>query len=847
MAQNPGTGSLADVLSDLHSSPDGLSSAAAARTLSALGPNTFETSQHVHWLRALTDRFRNPLVLVLLTAASISALTGEIGSFVIITTVIALSIAIDLFQERRAHLAAEALKARVALRVRVLRDGTVGELAATDLVPGDVVLVSAGNLVPADCRLLSCDDLFVNEALISGEAYPVEKHADLAQAEAGGIPVNSICMGSSIVSGSARAVVVATGSRTMLGRIADTLRKEPPPTAFTVGIHRFGMLILRLTALLVLFVSLINLLFGRPIIESFLFASALAVGLTPELLPMIVTVTLAHGAMRMSRQQVIVKRLSAIHDLGSMDVLCSDKTGTLTQAQIEVVRAVDICGAVSADVLTWAHVNAAFETGLKSPLDEAIIVAASDDLADWRKIDEVPFDFERRRVSVIGEEGNRRFLIVKGAPEDVLELSAEHTVAGHDGARPLTDVARDIARKTFESIGTEGCRALAVAWREVEPERTHAGIEDETNLVFAGYVVFRDPPKETAGRAVVALAALNVSVKIVTGDNERVTRHVCSELGLPTEPLLSGHELDGLSDEALSARVGETAIFCRVNPAQKERIIRVLKRRGHVVGYIGDGINDAPSLHAADVGISVDGAVDVAKDAASIIMLRNDLAILAEGVREGRRTFANIMKYVMMATSSNFGNMFSMAAGVLFLPFLPMLPAQILLNNLLYDLSEIPIPMDSVDDDLVSSPMKWDMALVQRFMLSVGPVSSIFDLITFAVLLWIFQAGESAFQTAWFVESLATQVLVIFIIRTRKSPLQSAPHWYLVGSSIAVLMVAIAIPHTAAGSWFGFQVLPIGLLAVLGCLTVAYLVVTEHVKRLFFARLGRNGLRAHHH
>ena len=686
---------VAMVLERLGTHAEGLSSAEAAARLATQGPNQIADQPRRRLLLNFLARFRNPLILMLLAAAAVSAVTQDPTSFVIITTIVLLSVILDFVQEHRAEIAADKLRERVALRVSALRDGRVCDVAAAAIVPGDVVMLAAGDLVPADCRLVESKDLFVNEALLTGEAYPAEKQArDLTKDEAHDVaaPPNAVFMGSSVLSGTARAVVVATGRDTRLGGIAGVLASAPPPTAFAVGIKDFGMLIVRLTVLLVLFVLLVNLLFERPLLESFLFALALAVGLTPELLPMVVSVTLARGALRMSRKDVIVKRLSAIHDFGSMDVLCSDKTGTLTEARIKLIRQVDLTGAESRNVLQLAYINAAFETGLKSPLDQAILEAQPIDLAGWRKLDEVPFDFERRRVSVLVERDGKRMLVVKGAPEDVLKLASRYQGESDGAARPLDDAARETARSVFEKLGVEGFRALGVAWREVEPERDHAYLDDETDLIFAGFAAFLDPAKESARPALEALARLNVAVRIVTGDNEHVTAHVCRELGLDVTGVLTGPELAELTDEALAARLEDVNLFCRVSPPQKARIIRALRRRGHVVGYLGDGINDAPSLHAADVGLSVEGAADVAKEAATMILLRNDLGVLAEGVREGRRTFANIMKYIMMGTSSNFGNMFSMAGGVLFLPFLPMLPVQILLNNLLYDMSETAIP-----------------------------------------------------------------------------------------------------------------------------------------------------------
>jgi len=825
------------VLSALGTGQDGLTAAEAKARLAEFGPNQLRPPGRARWLRKLLARFTNPLVLILLAAAAVSAAVHDPASFFIIAVIISLSVLIDVVQEGRAEAAAAKLRESVALRVSVLRDGKALDLPAAELVPGDVVLLAAGDLVPADCRLIRSKDLFVNEALLTGEPYPVEKSAAAAgvtEAEAG-TPDNGVFMGSSVVSGTAAALVVATGQSTRFGAIASELEREPPPTAFALGVREFGYLIMRLTTLLVLFVLLINLLFARPLLESFLFALALAVGLTPELLPMVVSVTLAHGAIRMSREQVIVKRLSAIHDLGSMDILCCDKTGTLTEARIKLIREVDIAGNASREVLHWAHINAAYETGLKSPLDEAILEAAPADLSGWRKLDEVPFDFERRRVSVLVEKNGRRYLVVKGAPEDILKLSSRCLNAASSEPAPLTAEALTQAEATFEQLGADGFRVLGVAWREVERDREHAYIADETELIFAGFAAFLDPPKESARAAVEALCALGVALKIVTGDNERVTRHVCQDLGIGVEGVITGPELDRLADESLLHRLDAVNLFCRVTPVQKERIIRLLRRRGHVVGYLGDGINDAPSLHSADIGLSVDSAVDVAKEAASMILLNNDLSVIAKGVREGRRTFANIMKYVMMGTSSNFGNMFSMAGGVLLLPFLPMQPVQILLNNLLYDVSEIPIPLDNVDEDMIARPRHWDMRFVRNFMLVLGPVSSVFDFLTFGLLLWGFSASAALFHTGWFVESLATQVLVIFIIRTRGSPWQSLPHPLLAVTSLIVVACAVLLPFTPLGTWFGFVAPPTELLLAVAGLTAIYLALVQAVKHRFYA------------
>lgn len=830
---------LAELEHRLGSGPHGLTDEEASRRLLRFGPNVIGATRRQGFLRKTAGRLRNPLVLVLITAALISALTGEIGSFVIISIVVLLSVLLDSLQEYRAETAADRLKAAVALTERALRNGRETTIKAEALVPGDLVVLAAGDLVPADGRLVMAKDFFVNEALLTGESYPAEKHAisEGIQAPDVASAVNAAFMGSSVVSGTATLLVTSTGEKTRLGEISDSLRHPPPPAALERGIHEFGMLLVRITALLVLFVLLINLLFHRPPLESFLFALALAVGLTPELLPMVVSVTLARGALRMAKERVIVKRLGAIHDLGSMDILCTDKTGTLTEAKIRLIRHIAITGEESPHVLELAWLNSHFETGLRSPLDAAILEHGGADGAGWEKLDEVPFDFERRRVSVLVEKAGRRLLVVKGAPEDILKLCSHYEPDGTEPPRAFDTKAQGKARALFDALGTEGFRVLGIAWRVTGADHAHARVEDEAELVFSGFAAFLDPPKAGVGTVLQSLERNGVSVKILTGDNERVTQHLCGELAMPISGLLTGAELATLSEEALGARVETTNLFCRVTPAQKNRILLALKRRGHVVGFMGDGINDAPSLHSSDVGISVDTAVDVAKDAADIILLERDLSVLERGLREGRRTFGNVMKYVMMGTSSNFGNMFSMALASLILPFLPMLPVQILLNNLLYDLSELPIPMDEVDAESLVRPPHWDIRFIRNFMLVLGPLSSLFDFLTFGILLLVFHASPALFQTGWFIESLATQVLVIFVIRTRRSPLRSTPSPFLLLAAAIVVGLAILLPFSPLGRWFGFTPPPTMLLLVLAALLIAYLTLAEFVKRGFYRRL----------
>ena len=808
----------------------GLTTPQALQRLQAVGPNRLvQKAGAPPWLQYLRH-LRNPLVLTLLLASGVSALTGELTNCLIIVAIVLMSVTLDFWQEMRATQVVERLRQSVAVRASVLRDGALQEHPVADLVPGDVVALAAGDLVPGDALVLQARDFFVNQSSLTGESYPVEKQAVLAQnARDMQDATHAVFMGSSVVSGMARVLLVDTGAQTVMGALAGSVAQAPMPTSFEQGMRRFGMLILRLTFLLVLFVLLVNGLMHRPLLESFLFAVALAVGLTPELLPMVVSVTLSRGAMRMARNAIVVKRPSAIQDLGSMDVLCTDKTGTLTEARIRMERHVDPLGRDSERALALAWLNSHFESGLRSPLDEAILQHRSFDDRPWTKIDEVPFDFERRRVSVLLARDGQRELMVKGAPDDILRLCTHYEDA--DACKVLDEAALSRVRATCHGLEDEGFRVLAIAWRTVAPTHDHAVVNDESELVLVGFVAFLDPPKESAAGALLALQRSGVAIKVVTGDSDRVTQHVCRQLGLPVQGVLTGAQVEQLGDEALRARVSEVNLFCRVNPMQKNRVIQALRARGHVVGYMGDGVNDAPSLHSADVGLSVDSAVDVAKAAADMILLRPDLRILQDAVLEGRRTFGNILKYILMGTSSNFGNMFSMAAAVLFLPFLPMLPTQILLNNILYDLSELPIPFDAVDAEDTAQPRVMDMDQIWRFMFTIGPVSSLFDFITFAVLLKVFDATEALFQTGWFVESLCTQVLVIFVIRTRGNPLRSRPHPMLTVTSLAIVALAMLLPFTPLGAAFGFTPLPAGFYAALAVMVLSYLGVVMGVRR----------------
>jgi P-type Mg2+ transporter len=814
----------------------GLSSDEAAARLAEQGPNEVSPVQRRATLREVVAMLTNPLALILLVAGIISAILGETVNAAIIIAIVVLSSAVNLWQTWRSRRSVDRLRLAVTATATVLRDGEFREIARREIVLGDVVRLTAGDLVPADARLIDARDLHVQQAALTGESLPAEKGIRPAgeSPSTGPDAADRVFLGTSVVSGTATAVVTATGLHTMFGEIAARLVEKVPETEFERGLRHFGGLILRVVFFLVLFILAVNLALHRPAFESLLFAVALAVGLTPEFLPMITTVTLGEGAVRMARAHVIVKHLAAIQNFGSIDILCSDKTGTLTEGEMTVERSLDASGAPSPRPLALAEINGTLESGIKSALDRAIIAGAKSDVSAWRKLDELPFDFERRRASIVATRDGERILVCKGAPESVLAVCDRALVGGR--VVPLDDAARARCRAVYEHACGEGLRVLAVGSRDV-PEQPAYDNADEAQLVLAGFVTFADPPRSDARDAIAALARDGVQVKILTGDNELVARHVCAEVGLDVTDIVLGSDIDRMTDGALGHVAERTTVFARVAPAQKSRIILALKRRGHVVGCMGDGINDAPSLHAADVGISVFGAVDVARDAAEIILLEPGLRVLHAGILAGRRAFGNVMKYLLMGTSSNFGNMLSMAVAALFLPFLPMLPTQILLNNFLYDLAQITIPTDRVDGSWVRTPQRWDLRVIRNFMLIIGPISSAYDFVTFFVLLRVFHAGESLFHTGWFVESLATQTLVLFVIRTAGNPLRSRASWPLTFTTLAVVAVGVALPFTPFAELLGFVPLPVSFFVFLAVMTATYLGIVELVKRRLLRRV----------
>jgi len=830
-----------EVLAKFKSSMSGLTSTDAEDHLRTYGPNEVAKTRKRTAVVKFLLHFKNPLVLILLIAGVISGALGERANAIIIFSIILISVVLMFFQESRAEKAAEELKERVAVTVSVTRDGAKKEIRLSEVVPGDLISLSAGDIAPADARVVSAKDFFVDQSALTGESFPAEKGLAPIRSECVATVTewdNYLFMGTSVVSGSATAVAVKTGGSTEYGKLVKKIVERRPETEFERGLRRFGYMIMQVTLLLVLFVFLINALYKRDPFESLLFSVALAVGLTPELLPMILSINLSKGAISMSKKGVIVKRLASIQNFGNMDVLCTDKTGTLTENKVTLMLHVDIEGNNDQKVLSYSLLNSYHQTGLRSPLDEAILAHRDEvNVADYQKIDEVPFDFTRRRVSVVVQHEGQRFFITKGAPEEISKACAYCEIAGI-----ISDITSETQRKMeqkYYDLSSEGFRVLSIAYKKVKEDKTVYSVNDENDMVFLGFVAFMDPPKETAKESLQQLRKSGIELKILTGDNEFVTRKVCEQLGFEIKGVILGSEIAKMGDDALARVVQESDIFARVTPVQKDRIINALKSNGHVVGFLGDGINDAPPMKVADVSISVDNAVDVAKESADIILLHKDLRVLEEGVLEGRKTFGNTMKYIMMGVSSNFGNMFSAAGASLFLSFLPMLPIQILLNNLLYDISELAIPTDNVDPEYIEKPKRLDISYIRNFMIYFGPISSIFDFLTFFLMLTIFNAWNNPplFQTAWFIESLCTQTLVIFAIRTRRSPfLRSKPSKLLLISSLSVVGFAIVLPLTPMGGWFEFQNPPVTFFLFLAAFVAIYLVMVETLKRLFYRR-----------
>jgi len=812
----------------------GLSATEAAERLRRFGPNEPEITHRPRAFLTFARLFLDPLTIVLVIASGITALLGEYVDASLIVTIVLASTIVNFLQSYRSQQALERLRSRVVPTATVLRDGRWQDIPRRELVPGDIVKLTAGDLVPADARLLEAVHLMVQQAALTGESLPVEKQADpTAPAEADPNAPHMVFLGSSVVAGAGIAEVVATGQATLFGSIVTRLAAPPPETTFQRGLRQFSLLITRTVTFLVLFVLAVTLAFGRPPLDSVLFAVALAVGLTPEFLPMIVTITLAQGALRMARQRVLVKSLPAIENLGSVDIVCSDKTGTLTLGTMQLTHAVAPDGTDSTRPLLLGWINARMQSGLASPFDQALLAAAPPGGAEPSKLDELPFDFERRRVTVAVRLGDEILAVTKGAPEAVLPICTSYEDAS--GIHPLDQSAQQRALALFRQLSAQGYRVLAVAWRSWSPEQV-LDRSTECDFVFAGLLGFADPPLPEAAETIRQLAQDGVRIKILTGDNELVAAAVCRAVGLPTQRNVLGSELEHLDPLALERVAEEADIFARVTPAQKHRIVLALKARGHAVAFLGDGINDAPSLHAADVGISVANAVDIAREAADIVLLDRRLSTLHEGILEGRRAFANVMTFLLMETSSNFGNVFSMAGAAVLLPFLPMLPHQILLNNFLYDLAQVAIPRDRVDPELTALPRRWDIGFIRRAMLVLGPVSSLFDFLTFGVLLFLFRASETFFHTGWFVESLVTQCLVVFVIRTARAPWRWLPSQSFALNVLAVVAVGLVLPYSPLAHLLGFVPLPPSYLIFLASAVTTYLALVEVTKRWLYRR-----------
>jgi Mg2+-importing ATPase len=817
------------VAARLSSGSCGLREEAAARRLREIGPNQLHPGPGLTRLRVLAAQLRSPLLWILIFAAVASAASGEWVDAGIVLAIVAASVGVGYSREYSAQAAVALLQAQVRTRATVVRDGQTRTIPVEQVVPGDVVCLSAGSLVPGDGVLLEATDFFVSEAVLTGESFPVEKAPGVVREDA---PLrertNCVFLGTNARSGTGRVVVVRTGSATAFGEVAERLSAQPPETEFDRGIRRFGYLLTSGMLLLVLVVFAAHMLRGRPPVETLLFSVALAVGLAPELLPAILSVNLARAAQVMARHGVVVRRLNAIENLGSMDVLCTDKTGTLTEGVVTLEGAYDAGGRPSDDVLALGGLNAALETGIGSPLDEAILSARQPDLSRVRKIAEVPFDFVRKRVSVLidGPEGVR--LVTKGAFAQVLEACTRL-----DGGLPLDAAARGALLARYEGWTRSGVRVLAVATRAIAPGGP-GGREAEQDLAFAGFLTFLDRPKEGVSGAIEDLQRLGVAIKIITGDSRLVAQHVAGLVGLRADRVLSGDELGDLHDDALWHAAERTDLFVEVDPNQKERIIRALRRSGHVVGFLGDGVNDVPAMHAADTSLSVEQAVDVAREAADFVLLQRDFDVIRRGIQEGRTTFANTLKYVLTTTSANLGNMASMAAASLFLPFLPLLAGQILLNNFLSDIPAVGLADDSVDPELVARPERWDLRMIGRFMVSFGLISSLFDLLTFAVLLGLFHATAPLFRTGWFVESLLTELVIALVVRTRQPFYRSRPGRLLLWSTVLVALLALAIPFLPMVAVLGFVPVPGALLATLCAITAMYVVAVEAAKRWFF-------------
>jgi Mg2+-importing ATPase len=823
-----------ELLRSFNSSENGLTEEEALLRLKEYGPNSLKSAGQPSGISLFLRQFKSPITLILLAAASLSLSLKQHTDALIILVIVIASGLLSFWNERKSSVAIQKLLDIIRVKVRVIRSNTARDIPVEEIVPGDIISLEAGDVIPGDCILMQSKDLFVNESSLTGESYPAEKSPGVTDA---GRPLNkqtnTLFMGSHVYSGEAKAMVAHTGRSTVFGKLAQSVKSRSTETNFETGIRNFGYLLLEITLILVILIFAFNVYFHRPVLEAFLFSLAIAVGLTPQLLPAIISVNLSHGAREMCKKQVIVRRLAAIENFGSMNVLCSDKTGTITEGVVNLHAVVDYNGMESEKTFLYAYINAMRQGGFVNPIDEAIRKAGHFDISEYRKLDEVPYDFSRKRLSILTEHPSGNIMICKGAFNNILEI-CRRLETGPNAITDLDDKDRETLRRRFNDLSSQGYRVLGIAYKAMTVPVISK--EQERELIFLGFLVLNDPPKKDIQETLEKLKVLGISFKVITGDNGVVAASVCRQIGLENTRMLTGSELNSITNEALPEKAKNIDVFAEIEPAQKEHIIHALRRSGLVVGYLGDGINDAPALHAADVSISVEGAAEVAKDAADIVLLEKDLQVLIAGVEEGRRTFTNTLKYIFMAASANFGNMFSVAGASLFLPFLPLLPKQILLLNLMTDFPELAIASDNVDKEMVRYPRHWDIRLIRKFMVLFGLISSVFDYITFFVLLKILHAGKDQFRTGWFIESIISASLIVLVIRTRKPFLQSRPGKYLAAVTLTIVLASLAIPFTPLKNLFDFTALPAIFYLALTIIVACYILTAEIAKHFFFGR-----------
>jgi Mg2+-importing ATPase len=823
------------MLQKLETAKEGLTANEARQRLARYGANLLKPPKRSDALTLLLNQFKSPIILILFFATGLSFFLHDPVDAIIILSIVLISGLLGFWQERGASNAIEKLLSIVQIKAAVMRDGSSKEIPVEEIVPGDIVILNAGDIVPGDGLVQESKDLFVDEAMLTGETFPAEKAAALLTVETAlAQRTNAVWMGTHIVSGSATTVIVRTGKETEFGKVSERLKLRPQETDFEHGIRRFGYFLMEVTLVLVVAIFAINVYLARPVLDSFLFSLALAVGLTPQLLPAIISINLSHGAKRMAEKKVIVKRLASIENFGSMNVLCSDKTGTLTEGIVHVQSACNVEGVPSEKVLLLAYLNAFYETGFTNPIDEAVRTYRKFDLSGYTKQDEIPYDFLRKRLSILVYHNDAHLMITKGALQNVLAVCS--SVEIEDGTIVDINTAQNRIEQHFEEFSRKGFRTLGVAYKDMGSE-SRISKDHEADMTFSGFLVFFDPPKPNIIETITSLKNLGVALKVITGDNRLVAVNISQQMGLSNTKILTGSDIRQLSDGALLNQVADVDVFAEIEPNQKERIILALRKAGNVVGYMGDGINDASALHAADVGISVDGAADVAKDAADIVLLENDLGVLVQGVREGRATFANTLKYVFMATSANFGNMFSMAGVSLILPFLPLLPKQILLTNLMTDCPEMTIATDSVDNEMIDYPRRWDIKAIRKFMITFGIVSSVFDFLTFGVLLLVLHATRVQFRTGWFLESVVSASLIVLVIRSRKPSFKSRPGKYLLMTTLSSVVITVIVPFTPFAKIFGFSPLPFSFLLLIGIIVLFYIFAAEMAKKVFYKRV----------